>query len=655
MQRLSVSDIFRENGLLKQAAEHSGRRYEYRPQQQAMAEIAAHCLQGKDHLVIEAPTGTGKSFAYLIPAILRALEIGRPLLISTDTISLQEQLINQDIPAIQKILDIEFKAVLAKGRGNYLCKRRLNSAANRNMDYLPSDELVPEIDKIYLWSKGAEFGSRSEVDFPVNYEAWSAVNSEQGNCLNQACPHYKGCFFQRARRQLRSANIIVSNHALLFSDLAIKTELNDDNAGILPRYSGLILDEAHTVEHSAAMNLGIRIHAGGVFRLLNRIYHPKRKRGLMQRADAGFKRFITMFHRQCRHYFDSLDEWFVDRDLPMRYMEPGKFPNYLGDGLTELESHLYREAAAEENEERLVELNSARDRCERLRLGLDFFVTMPDNNFVYWFEDTGSTQNRISLNAVPIDIAPLLKELLFDRPIPIIMTSATLAVEGSLDYYCKRIGVSRPMHQILDTPFDYRTQARVLIPRNMPHPNDSEAFSVACRQKLQQIISMTEGKAFVLFTSYRMLNEFAELLRPWFDQRGWRLLKQGEGLSNMRLVDEFKQDINSVLFGTDSFWTGIDVPGEALSNVIIIKLPFAVPDHPVMEAKLEAITERGGNPFLELSVPEAVLKLRQGVGRLIRSQTDTGYISILDSRIITKRYGATFLKSLPPAPVEYID
>ena len=247
MQRLSVTDIFKKNGLLKEAAEHSGRRYEYRPQQQAMAEAVHHCLQGHDHLVIEAPTGTGKSFAYLIPAILRAIEVGRPLLISTDTISLQEQLIKQDIPAIQKILDIDFKAVLAKGRGNYICMRRMNQAASRNMDYLPSDSMIPEIDKIYMWSSTSLTGSRSEVNFHVNHEAWSAVNSEQGNCLNQACPHYKACFFQKARRQLRSANIIVANHALFFSDLAIKFELQDVSAGILPQYSGLILDEAHTV------------------------------------------------------------------------------------------------------------------------------------------------------------------------------------------------------------------------------------------------------------------------------------------------------------------------------------------------------------------------------------------------------------------------
>ena len=654
MQKYSVTDIFKENGILKQAAEYSGRTYEYRSQQQIMAEATEACLNSTNHLVVEAPTGTGKSFAYLIPAILQAMKSGRALLISTDTISLQEQIVTKELPAVQKILDVEFKAVLAKGRSNYICMRRMNAAVSRNMDFLPSDDLIPAIDKIYLWSKTSHSGSRSEIDFQVDYEAWSTVNSEEGNCLNQACPYYKPCFFQRARRQLKDANVIVSNHALLFSDLAIKAEMKDDNAGILPNYGGLIFDEAHKVEHSAANNLGIRINAGGVFRLLNRIYHPTRKRGLMQKADESFKRFFEMFYRQCRHYFESLDEWFEDRELPLRYLEPGKFPDYLSPGFSELESHLFKALAEEEDEERIVEFTSVRDRCERVRNSLDFFVNMPDPNYVYWFEGSGGSQNRISLNAVPIDVAPLLQQLLFNKMMPIVMTSATLAVSGSLDYYYHRIGVNRPTGLILDTPFDYSKQARTIIPRNMPNPNDYEAFSVACREKLREIISMTGGKAFVLFTSYRMLNDIAEMMRPWFEQMGWSLLKQGDGLSNLRLVDEFKRDVNSVLFGTDSFWTGIDVPGEALSNVIIVKLPFAVPDHPVMEAKLESITERGGNPFVELSVPEAVLKLRQGVGRLIRSQTDTGIIAILDSRILTKRYGQTFLQSLPPAPVTYI-
>lgn len=650
---LSIKDIFTENGFLKKAAEFSGRTYEYRQQQEQMALAVERALYTGARLVIEAPTGTGKSLAYLVPAVKYALKTGRPVLISTETISLQEQIINKDIPAVQKTFGVEFNAVLAKGRGNYLCMRRLNSAASRHTDYLPSDQLIPDVDKIYTWSKTAKSGSRSELDFRVDPEAWSTVNSEEGNCLNQACPWYKPCFFQRARRKLRDAHIIVANHSLFFSDLAIKAEAEDDESGILPDYGALILDEAHTVEHSASMNLGLRLHAGGVFKTLNRIYHPKKGRGLMQRAGDDFLQFFMRFHGQCQQYFEYLEQCFEEHSLPFRYRDAGSIEDFLSPGFLELENRLIESLADELDEERLVELTSIKSRIDRLRKSFDFFINMRDENFVYWFDSSG-TQGQISLNAVPVEVAPLLRSLLFNRPIPIALTSATLAVADKLDYYMKRIGLDQGERHILDSPFDFQQQARTIIPKDMPPPSDSEAFSFACRQKLETLISLTEGKAFVLFTSYRMLNQIAELMLPWFEVNGWSLLKQGDGLSNQRLVEEFKRDTHSVLFGTDSFWTGIDVPGEALSNVIIVKLPFAVPDHPVTQARLEKITFGGGNSFMDFSVPEAVLKLRQGVGRLIRSRTDTGIIAILDSRIVTKHYGKAFLKSLPDAPIEYI-
>lgn len=653
MHTLSSTEIFSENGLLKEAAAHAGRAYEYRVQQQEMAEAVEKSLLFSSKTVIEAPTGTGKSFAYLIPAINHALNTGKPVVISTETISLQEQIIAKDIPAIQSALGIELNAVLAKGRGNYLCMRRMNSAASRNMDYLPSDELIPEIDQIYYWSKTAENGSRSELNFKVSSEAWTAVNSEEGNCLNQSCPFYKPCFFQNSRRKLREAQIIVANHAILFSDLALKAETPEAESGILPDYGALILDEAHTVESSAAMNLGLRMHSGSIFKVLHRVYHPGRKRGLLQRGDEKFHRFFDNFYRHCKHWFDYVDDFLETASLPHRYRDPGSLKDGLFAGFLELEKWITEFIHAEEDEEKIVELTSVNDRCRKIRTSVDFFVNMRDDNFVYWFDSAGSNDS-ISLNAVPIDIAPLLQNLLWMKPIPITLTSATLAVDNSLEYYKKRIGLPATNDLILTSPFNYNQQVEKYFCHNMPNPNDTENFMRAAVEKLEILIEKTSGKAFVLFTSYKMMNEVAEVMRPWLEVNGWNLLKQGDGLSNLKLVDEFKKDRDSVLFGTHSFWTGIDVPGESLSNVIIVKLPFAVPDHPVVQAKIDLISNSGGNSFMEYSVPEAVLKLRQGAGRLIRAKSDKGIIAILDGRLHSKFYGKTFLNSLPEAPTHFI-
>ncbi|MCM8529023.1 MAG: DEAD/DEAH box helicase [Lentisphaeraceae bacterium] len=654
MHTLSSTEIFSETGLLKQAAEYSGRSYEYRAQQQEMAEAVEKSLLFSSKTVIEAPTGTGKSFAYLVPAINHALSTGKPVVISTETISLQEQIISKDIPALQQALGIELNAVLAKGRGNYLCMRRMNSAASRNMDYLPSDDLIPEIDQIYYWSKTAQTGCRSELNFKVAPEAWGAVNSEEGNCLNQACPHYKPCFFQNSRRQLREAQIIVANHAILFSDLALKAETPEAESGILPDYGALILDEAHTVESSAAMNLGLRMHSGSIFKVLHRVYHPSRKRGLLARGDEKFHTFFDNFYRHCKHWFDYVEDFLETAELPHRYREPGALKDGLFSGFLELEKYISEFIHAEEDEEKIVELTSVNDRCRKIRTSIDFFVNMRDDNFVYWFDSTGQNNESISLNAVPIDIAPLLQNLLWLKPIPIILTSATLAVNNSLDYYKKRIGLESSNDLILSSPFNYSEQVEKYFCRNMPNPNDTENFLRAVVEKLEILISKTAGKAFVLFTSYKMMNNTANIMRPWLEVNGWNLLKQGDGLSNLKLVEEFKKDINSVLFGTHSFWTGIDVPGESLSNVIIVKLPFAVPDHPVVQAKIENITQNGGNSFMDYSVPEAVLKLRQGAGRLIRSKTDKGIIAVLDGRLHSKFYGKVFLNSLPQSPVNFL-
>lgn len=647
--------FFGENTPLSRAPEFGGRPYEPRPQQHAMAVSIARRLQDKENLCIEAPTGVGKTFAYLVPAILSAKATGRPVVVSTHTISLQEQILEKDLPLLSALLDTEFRAVVAKGRANYLCLRRLDALANMDQEMLPNAEVLSEFDALYAWAGRTEDGSKSELPIPISVTLWESVCCERGNCLNAKCSFPRRCFLMRNRRSLEQADIIVANHALFFTDLAMKQQVAENGmpAGLLPDYGAAILDEGHTIEDCASSHLGLRVGSFELRRTLHRLYHPERNRGLLANMnDANARNLVRDALDQAGRFFLRIIDWMAPQQKdPLRYTSPGHIPPFLDLPLSRVESEIT--GIAEGSDDDLaVELMAAAEAIQEQRIAMHRFFEMDLPDHVYWIERQGRTQSELTLNAVPVPISPLLSKTLFNARLPIVVTSATLAVRGNLSFFCERIGMGQPHTLILDTPFDFERQVCIHIGKSMPTPKQTDAFLTAAARQIRHFIGMTHGKAFVLFTSYSMMHILADDLLDFFVDKGIELMVQGDGLSRSRMLDAFRKDTDSVIFGTSSFWTGVDVPGEALSNVIIVKLPFAVPDHPLVAARQEDIERRGGNSFRDYSLPDAILKFRQGFGRLIRSREDKGIVVVLDSRIATTSYGRAFMDSVPICSVE---
>ncbi len=643
----SVADVLAEDGLISRRL--SG--YESRQEQLDMADAVADAIASEQHLVVEAGTGVGKSFAYLVPSILasaqRDSQDGRcRIVISTHTISLQEQLIQRDLPFLNSILPLEFSAVLVKGRGNYISLRRLKNAYAKSNSLFETEEMA-QLQKIHHWANETDDGSRSDLGFSPLATVWDEVRSDHGNCLGKRCPTHNDCFYYKARRRVWNANILVVNHALFFSDLALRR----DGASVLPDYDVAIFDEAHNLEDVAAAHMGLSISNGQFSYLFGKLYNDRTQKGiLLQHNLIECQQMVSRLRFLVDDLFDRVDVWRNESGASNgRVRKPLEIENLVSVEASELALVIRTYAAALKSEEQRIDLTSAADRLDGLAISLQSWLKQRDDEAVYWVEISSGRNRSIKLLSSPVQVGETLRDELFSQIKTVVLTSATLSVgKQDFSFYRERIGLHKSKELKLGSPFNYREQVKLTLVDGMPDPGENPSrYEQMVAERIREALENLEGGAFVLFTSYRMLRSCSQKLNRWFTQQNRRLLCQGDGIQRTKLLELFRKDGQAVLFGTETFWQGVDVPGDALKMVIITKLPFSVPDHPLLEARVERIRQNGGNPFIEYQVPEAAIKLRQGFGRLIRSSSDTGEVIILDPRIRTRAYGRVFLESLP--------
>jgi ATP-dependent DNA helicase DinG len=638
MQHNHLEKVFGADGLIARFHE----KYEYRHGQIAMAEAVSKAFAEKRHLLVEAGTGTGKTLAYLIPAIAAALSKKKRVIISTGTKNLQEQLMEKDIPFLQKVLPGKFTAAYMKGRSNYACLYRIQKADNQPI--LDGIDQLGHFDRVSAWSRESRTGDRRElVDLPEDLSFWSRINAKGDTCIGQKCPDFEACFITRMRAGADAADIVVVNHHLFFADLNVR---GSQFGRVIPDYAAVIFDEAHLIEDIAADYFGFQISNFQLDEIA-------RDAATLPIPDANLTRDID---RAASKILGMSDQFWL-RFTHARY--DGRFPLYpdafvqrtsaaethptrLGEACAALDSALMRlETHLDVPAESIPEAESLLRRTRQARDDLEFVVTQAEKNYVYWMEKRGK---GMFLRASPVDVSELLREKLFDKVATCILTSATLSSNGKFDFIRDRLGLDTSKTSGFEAPaaFDHEKQAVLYLPRAMPDPRSPE-FTQLAAGEIVKILKVTEGRAFVLCTSTQSMNALYELVSS---RVGYPCFVQGS-MSKTGLLDRFRDTPNAVLFATSSFWQGVDVQGEQLSCVIIDKLPFAVPSDPVVAARSRFIDENGGNSFFDFSVPQAIITLKQGIGRLIRSSTDRGVIAILDPRLRTKGYGRDFLQSLP--------
>jgi ATP-dependent DNA helicase DinG len=697
--------LFSPDGLLARRFQddrisraEGAKEYEYRPQQTAMFDGVCKAIDEKGHLVVEAGTGIGKTFAYLIPAIYYSLTNKKPVIISTNTINLQEQIVYKDIVFLQSVLPEKFTAILAKGRSNYICYRRLNKANQYQGDLFEHSSEIEELRRIKQRADSpgsvkakpgrAYFdGSLSSLDWVPSNNVWNNICAESDNCAGKKCAYYPICFYQKARAQLWLANIIVVNHPLLLIDAAMRYE---DEVNLLPKYDMLIVDEAHSLESVAQKHLGIEISNYQINHLLNSLWNPKKKKGVLQfvphrlKKAAECKILVEESKLIADAFFDDVLAWFNNKAPENgRIKEKNIVDNLLSPVLAQLYFSLKELKADLGKKEKKkppvdggkpmakggyddIELDAFIKRTIGLSEMTEEFIQQKfDDDYVYWMEvkKRNRLQPGIILQNAPLKVNHMLKELLLKDLQTAIFTSATLSTtagkngdasegkEENLQYIKDALGIEKSADMVLDSPFNYAGQVKIYVTSNTPDPNDKDNFEPAASEKIMKYLEISNGRAFVLFTSYDLMHRVYDRVYPQLLEKGIPLYMQGRDLPRHQMLEEFRSRIGSVIFGAASFWQGVDVPGEALENIIITKLPFPVPTEPLVEARMEDMERSGIDSFKNYFMPEAILKLRQGVGRLIRTKTDKGIIVILDNRVLTKNYGKLFIQALPQCPL----
>jgi len=610
-----------------------------------MSEAISEAIKLNKHLVVEAGTGVGKSLAYLIPFIIYTAGNNKKVIISTYTKTLQNQLCLKDLPFLKRSLGIKFNYALCLGSENYLCLRRMNS---KNIyDLFNSDAQFNEMAKILDWSSKTKSGIKSNLDFIPKSGVWNNVCREPDLCLGKKCSFKDDCFYKRAKNMERKSHILVTNHSLFFTNLA-------SGGQVLPNFHAVVFDEAQTLEKIATSYLGIELSNSKIKYLFDSIYNPKTNKGLLIkfrnlrniRTIKNIKEYLTESEQAFRNFFQEISQMFGTENDSKRIRTKSIVFNYLEEPLKHLADSLSELLDYVKDEEDEVLIKSYSKRCVDISKAMSFILNQTKDDYVYWIEISKRKRAiKYSLFAAPIEIAEELDKQLFSKIKPIILTSATLSTNNDFEFIKKRLGIKDCDELLLGSPFNYGKNVLLYLPKKIEDPNQKfEIFQGQVLEHIKKIVDIMRGRIFVLFTSYKMLNViFNDLILSYKDIN---LLRQGDK-PRYELLANFKENKNSVLLGTTTFWQGIDVPGKSLECVIITKLPFSVPDDPVTEAKMELIESRNENSFIEYQMPQAIMMFKQGCGRLIRTKSDRGIVGILDPRIKTRYYGRSFINALP--------
>ena len=686
LEEIDIENYFAKDGIL--AKEIKG--FEYREEQEEMAQYIQDAINEDRKIIVEAGTGTGKTLAYLIPSIKWAVTNKKKVIIATNTINLQEQLLLKDIPLAKSIIKDEFSYVLVKGRNNYVCKRLFNELVlGKSIDIETfSMEAREQIEYILKWGNKTKTGDKAELPFEVYPDVWELVQSTTELCLGKKCPYRKECFYMKTRMEKMEADILISNHHVFFADLNVRAETDFDSEYlILPRYDMVIFDEAHNIESVARSYFSVEVSKISFSRLLNRIYQKKNKRkkeksALIRVEDTidekdledgqqyiyllnTLKEEISILQNIGDEYFDEIRKIYeTNTEAPIkkslnnfemtksRFLENLRekkdiFQSKLADFLNLMMSFNNVIDGEKDKNPEVINFNNHLKMFKAYIDSFKFINSFEDDNYIYWL-DINSKRTNVILTATPLNIAQKLSTVLFDNLDRLVFASATIVVNGNFDYFKKSLGLDEEdcIEAIIKSPFDYDEQMSVYIPSDIQDSENINAFVSDASKFILNILLKTDGKAFILFTSYTMLNQIYYSISKKLKDKGFEVFLHGDK-PRSQIIKEFKEAENPILFGTTSFWEGVDVQGENLSNVIITKLPFLVPTDPVVSAISKKIEEDGGNSFMDFQLPEAIIKFKQGVGRLIRKKTDSGNIFILDNRILKKRYGSLFINALP--------